>query len=282
MGRDNDINYAVFSEKEYYRLLKNNPEQNSLISKLFIQYGKKFRCNISDLDSEIKEKLGHDLVDTFYHNAYSFNMAQFLQYYFQVSQILSLPKSKLSSILEIGPGLGHLENMLDKYDYQYLSLDIDEQNKPNIVGDVRNIQLDDNSIDMVCAFQMLEHIPYSQFLLALKEMSRVSRRYVYISIPCNISSFRLDIDFNINVRYFSRFSFRLEKFIPFILINKIDKDEKELLKRVDIKNPHFWEVGTKSFSKTKILEVFKTYKMRIINDYHNPYNPYHWHILAEK
>ena len=41
----------------------------------------------------------------------------------------------------------------------------------------------DASYDVVCAFQMLEHLPYETALQAFAEMVRVSRHNVVISLP---------------------------------------------------------------------------------------------------
>ena len=202
--------------------------------------------------------------------------------YYQLIEILKLPKSEVNKVLEVGPGLGILKTMLSNYSYEYVSLDIDESNKPGINADVRKIPLAESSVDLICAFQILEHLPYEDFIKALAEISRVSRRYIYISLPCNTSSVRFCFALKNNLRFLNRLSFKIEKLSVFNMWPKKDKDEAELLRRPDKKNPHYWEVGTKSFPKKRIIEAIESLGLRVLKDFHNPYNPYHWHILMKK
>jgi len=49
------------------------------------------------------------------------------------------------------------------------------------VGDILNIDAADNSYDLVMALEVLEHL--HEPIKAIKELARVSRRYVLISVP---------------------------------------------------------------------------------------------------
>lgn len=52
---------------------------------------------------------------------------------------------------------------------------------PDIVADAENIPLDDNSYDIVCLCEILEHLPDP--LIAIKEAMRVARLKVIITVP---------------------------------------------------------------------------------------------------
>jgi len=41
----------------------------------------------------------------------------------------------------------------------------------------------DKSLDVVCAFQMLEHVPYEKSLAIFAEMAHVARKGAVISLP---------------------------------------------------------------------------------------------------
>jgi ubiquinone/menaquinone biosynthesis C-methylase UbiE len=277
-----DKNYVKIDEVNFKKFINNNNNKKEILEKLFKKYGSNFRLNLSDLDSNSKNLLGDTLVNELYKKAYNFDFIRYTQYYFQLIEILNLPKTSINKILEVGPGLGILKNLLNNYDYKYVSLDLDKKNNPDILGSVTDIPMENNSVDLVCAFQILEHLPFNDFLEALNEINRVSSTYLYISLPCNTSSIRLNLDININQRYLSRLAMlNLNYFKPFLIKLKEDKKEKELLERPDSINPHYWEVGTKSYSKKRIREILKNNKIKILKDYHNPYKSYHWYILGE-
>ncbi len=65
----------------------------------------------------------------------------------------------------------------------YKTLDIAKDLKPDILGSVNNMHLKDNLFDLVCAFQVLEHLPSDEFEQCLKEMLRVSKKDVLIILP---------------------------------------------------------------------------------------------------
>ena len=48
---------------------------------------------------------------------------------------------------------------------------------------ITHIPFDDREFDLVIAYDVLEHLTFEQLELALKEISRVSNKYVLFSIP---------------------------------------------------------------------------------------------------
>ena len=109
------------------------------------------------------------------------NQTRFISYSVQLKEILTL---KPKSVLEIGVWYKVLGSMLKSFpDIDYKTLDIDENNKLDIVGSVTNIALEDKQFDIVCAFQVLEHLPFDLFETSLTEMMRVANKGVIISLP---------------------------------------------------------------------------------------------------
>lgn len=88
-----------------------------------------------------------------------------------------------TTVLEVGPGPGLFKHVASLFGLNAETLDIDPDLGPDHVGSATELPFEDNSYDVVCAFQMLEHLPYETSLLAFREMARVSRRYVIISLP---------------------------------------------------------------------------------------------------
>lgn len=101
-------------------------------------------------------------------------------YYHQYQNIFNQnPKS----VLEIGTGGGITANILRANDVTVTTLDTDKNTDPDVIGDVLALPFKDATFDMAVAFEILEHLPFSSFSSALKEMARVSKNNVIISLP---------------------------------------------------------------------------------------------------
>lgn len=98
----------------------------------------------------------------------------------QLDEVIRLrPKN----VLEIGPGPGVFKQAAAPFGLNVETLDLDPDLKPDYVGSATALPFAADTYDVVCAFQMLEHLPYEISLLAFKEMARVSRQHVVISLP---------------------------------------------------------------------------------------------------
>jgi len=63
------------------------------------------------------------------------------------------------------------------------TVDIDPDLKPDHIASAKKLRFDDNSYDCVCAFQMLERLPYDQSIQAFAEMTKLTRKNLVISLP---------------------------------------------------------------------------------------------------
>jgi len=139
-----------------------------------------------------------------------------------------------------------------------------------------------NYYDMVCAFQVIEHLPSKYTEQIFKELARVTKKYIFISLPIQINSLKFNFNLDIKDRYTNRLSLRFNYEKLFQGFNIPDRDEQEFLKREDKSNPHYFEVGTKNYKKDKIIKMISKNNLNIVSDFHNHYYPYHWFILIEK
>lgn len=98
-------------------------------------------------------------------------------------QLDEVQKLQPQRVLEIGPGPGVLKHMGALFGVTVETLDLDPDLKPDHVASATALPFADASYDVVCAFQMLEHLPYDRALLAFGEMVRVARKGVVISLP---------------------------------------------------------------------------------------------------
>lgn len=86
-------------------------------------------------------------------------------------------------VLEIGPGPGLMKRAGAAFGVAIETLDLDPELDPDHLGSALALPFADDSFDVVCAFQMLEHLPYMQSLQAFAQMARVASKAVIISLP---------------------------------------------------------------------------------------------------
>jgi len=83
-------------------------------------------------------------------------------------QVSKFAKELSGSVLDLGGGNGNRYKHLFK---SIVSLDINPDNNPDIVGSAEDIPLDDESMDSILCTQLLEHVPHP--LQVFSEMFRV-------------------------------------------------------------------------------------------------------------
>lgn len=199
------------------------------------------------------------------HYAFSsyFFPARFMSYWYQIKEITSRPE--ITSVLDVGPGTDMLRFMLQIHapHITYTTVDIATDVKPDLIGSVTKLPLTDNAVDAACAFQVLEHIKFADFVPALLELRRVSKQYVLISLPHFGPSFELHFK------------------IPFL-------PRVRLACKVPWKQPHafqgqhYWEIGKKGFPVHAIRAIMSEH-FTIVDEYVPFENQYHhFYILAKK
>lgn len=90
-------------------------------------------------------------------------------------------------ILDVGSGPGYVNRCLPP-DRAVLAMDIDpdilkENRCQTCVGDILNIPLAENTVDLCMACDVLEHIEPEKLPRAVAELCRVSGRYLYLQVP---------------------------------------------------------------------------------------------------
>jgi SAM-dependent methyltransferase len=86
------------------------------------------------------------------------------------------------SLLEVGIGNGTLTAVLRNRGYDVATVDFDAELHPDCVADVRELPLPDNTFNVALAFEVLEHLPWDQAPVALRELARIAR-IVIVSVP---------------------------------------------------------------------------------------------------
>lgn len=178
-----------------------------------------------------------------YENKYD-SMSRFISYFHQIDLIF---KSGNNKVLEIGVGNKTVSNYLRQQKINLTTCDFDKRLGPDFVADVRKLPFDDAEFETVVAFEVLEHLPFKDFEIALKELKRVSSDKVIISIPYSCLCFSTTIYY-----YFPPFKKRfsilisIPRFFQKIAITSKNKE-------------HYWELGRRNYSKKRIRNVLLKY-----------------------
>ncbi|OGZ99953.1 MAG: hypothetical protein A3C07_02895 [Candidatus Sungbacteria bacterium RIFCSPHIGHO2_02_FULL_47_11] len=179
-------------------------------------------------------------------------------------QIHAVRSLRQKSVLEIGVGSGIVTEVLKKIGMSVMTLDIDKNLRPDVIGSITAIPFPDASTDVVLAAEILEHIPFDEFPLALREMHRVSRRYAYITLPYPGYTFSCTW----KIPFFPRFSFIFK--IPFFWKRSTSTPE------------HYWELRLRGFPLRRIKKEIHRAGFMVVRKAVYPDDPAHYHFLLEK
>lgn len=99
-------------------------------------------------------------------------------------QLRQICYSKYSNILEVGVAGGVLKHFFELFpQISHTTIDIAKDLSPDYVGSVTDMPFEDAEFDLVICCEVLEHLPFEEFLPALKEINRVAKHKVILSIP---------------------------------------------------------------------------------------------------
>jgi len=122
-----------------------------------------------------------------YYKSYDYDSLNKLALSSKTKKILELIPDDVKSIMDIGCGNGLITNELAK---KYSVTGIDRNKKAlefvktkTILAKADNIPVEDNSYDMVFSSELLEHLEEAAFYRAAGEMARISRRYIFVTVP---------------------------------------------------------------------------------------------------
>lgn len=99
------------------------------------------------------------------------------------SQLSTISQLSPNSTLEIGPGAGVLKAVGRLHGLQITTVDIDPILEPDHVAPITELPFEDETFELVCAFQVLEHLEFGSVVDALSELNRVTSKYALISLP---------------------------------------------------------------------------------------------------
>lgn len=181
----------------------------------------------------------------------------------QLDEILALAPRR---VIEIGPGPGLLKAMASALGIVVETLDIDPELNPDHLGSAINLPFHDDTYDVACAFQMLEHLPFKDSLKAFGEITRVARDKVIISLPDAKILWRQTINIpGIGEQFF---------WIP---------RPRWALKKHRFDGQHFWEINKAGYELPQVIEALETAgNAKLEKTYRVDQNPYHRFFVFTK
>lgn len=178
-------------------------------------------------------------------------------------QLDEVKKLNPNNVLEIGPGPGVFKSVATQFGLEVETLDVDVALKPDCVASVTSLPFENESFDVVCAFQMLEHLPYEVALNAFEEIVRVSRKGVVISLP---DAKRL-------------WTLRLP--VPFYGPCDIFLPRPQVRKKHDFDGQHYWEINKLGYHLSRIIVDFSRF-IQLAKTYRVFELPYHRFFVFHK
>ncbi len=159
---------------------------------------------------------------------------RFCSYWHQLDEIRKAMPHPVGHILVIGKGSGFIDSYLRQLGYDVATLDIDSALAPTYCASVLDMPLPDSSVDLVVCCQVLEHLPFKQFDIALGEIRRVlspGGRLV-LSLPDLTRTYK----FLLQLPKLGQLAFVIPVPVP------------EFLKKPWTYNgEHYWNIGNKSY-----------------------------------
>lgn len=184
---------------------------------------------------------------------------RFVSYHAQLAEIM---RAKPGSVLEVGAGDRVVGNYLkNNTDIAYTSVDIADDVGADVIAPVTKLPFPDDSFDVSCVFEVLEHLPFDQFETALFELARVARTQVLISLPHFGPMLSL--------------SFKIP-FLPHVrLAYKIPYPKTHTFN-----GQHYWEIGKRGYPLSRVRAELEKHG-RIVSDFVPFESPYHHFFTLE-
>lgn len=182
------------------------------------------------------------------------DLERWISYWYQIRAALRLgPRTAL----EIGTGSGVFRSYLERAGVAVTGFDLDPSRRPEFVGDVGELDAalpEGLGFDVVCAFQVLEHLPFARLEDCLAAIARRAKPYALISLPYRGQRIRLSATFGD-----THLSIGHKFMLPW---------------KLRLWREHYWELGW-GYSARRITKIMSKY-FEVKDRYFVKENPYHY------
>ena len=193
----------------------------------------------------------HDPTD-YYHPNY-INPLRMSSYSYQYRLALT---SGGNSFLNIGSANDVLRSLLIKQKKTVINLDLDLHTHPDVTAIFPYLPFKSSSFDVVLCFQTLEHLPFSMINSCFRELRRISKNNIIISVP----------DMSLSKR-------EMIKYLIYKILNHPREWKKYKSRKID--KEHFWEIGDGVINFKSLLSAIEGERLEITNHFRNRINSYH-------
>lgn len=204
----------------------------------------------------------HDLAHIPGRSHYSlkyFQSGRVFSYAHQIDTVLSFEPRR---VLEVGVGAGVVAAALRAMGIDVTTVDIQPELKPNIVGSVTELPVDDGAFDVALCCQVLEHLPFDQFIPALRELRRATTSGVVISLP--------------DIRPHYSLSWRLPRVGHGTLVGTRRKaPPPERIQSGRENSGHYWEIGYPDVPLRRVREGVSAAGLTISKEWRVSELPWH-------
>lgn len=135
--------------------------------------------------------VSNNFADEYYNHTWSqIDLHISLQEEARIKETIALIPKNCSSILDVGCGDGRITNRLISTYRHVCGLDSNKEALKHVVAEKETGRLDslpftDKSFNLILCCEVLEHLPVQSYSVALKEIERVSEKYIIITVPNN-------------------------------------------------------------------------------------------------
>lgn len=181
-------------------------------------------------------------------------------------QLHEIDTVRPNDVLCIGIGDDIVPSILQRKGYAVSRFDFDPTLEPDYVGCVDDVRksVDGRIFDAVLCCQVLEHQPFEKLAHTLEQLLSITKSRLVVSLPySHVPMLRLKL------RLYRSVFADLD-----LLVQKFWKPWK-------FDGEHYWEVGAREFSMSRIAPLFhrQGFKTR---HFHAKENPYHLFLVMDR
>lgn len=169
----------------------------------------------------------------------------------------------VESFADIGAGGGLLAWLLRQNGKWVCTVDHNPGLRPSVVALLPQLPLADRAVDASLCCQVLEHLPFAMLETCLRELARICRHSVIISLPDATRGKRVGIETTV-------------KRGVYWLAGALGR---QMPQTPQIDPEHFWELGHDGLTVENIIDVAKRCSLRVVRHFRNDLNPYHYFFV---